>query len=68
MESLGTKAPTEQWFSAEDGLNVVRKLVNHLEALKLAQSTAVLSNLNDFERVLEAARKSSVRWHLAIDY
>ena len=68
IENLGVKAPTEQWFSAEDGLNVVRKLMNNLESLGPARSTAVLSNLKEFERVLEAASQCGARWHLAVDY
>jgi hypothetical protein len=68
IERLGDKAPREQWFNAEDGLTTVRKLMSHLEFLKLDRSDQVLSNLKDFERVLETARQHSVRWHLAIDY
>ena len=68
IENLGTKAAAEQWFSADDGLNAVGGLMNNLESLKLAQSAAVLSNLKEFVRVLEAARQRGTRWHLAIDY
>jgi|SRR5258708_5165655 hypothetical protein len=68
IEKLGVKAPNEQWFNAEDGLITVRKLISHLEFLELERSNQVLSNLKDFERVLEAASQSGVRWHLAIDY
>src|SRR6266478_4355401 len=35
IERLGGKAPREQWFNAEDGLTTVRKLMSHLEHLKL---------------------------------
>ncbi len=67
IENLGVKPSAEQWFSAEDGLNTVRKLIIHLETLKPGRSTQALSNLKEFERVLEAASKGGVRWHLAID-
>ncbi len=65
---LGVKAPTEQWFDAEDGLIAIRNMMSHLESMELGRSNQVLSNLKDFERVLEAASESGVRWHLAIDY
>jgi hypothetical protein len=68
IERLGGKAPREQWFNAEDGLTTVRKLISNLELLKLDRSDQVLSNLKEFEKVLETASQSSVRWHLAIDY
>jgi len=68
VEKLGVKAPKEQWFNAEDGLATVRKLMSHLELLKLDRSDQVLSNLKEFEKVLETAGQSGVRWHLAIDY
>jgi len=68
IERLGGKAPREQWFNAEDGLTTVRKLISHLEHLKLDRSDQVLSNLKEFEKVLETAGQSGVRWHLAIDY
>jgi hypothetical protein len=68
IENLGIKAPAEQWFSAEDGLNTVRKLINDLETLEPARSNRLVSNLKEFERVLEASSQGGVRWHLAIDY
>jgi hypothetical protein len=68
IERLGGKAPREQWFNAKDGLTTVRKLISNLELLKLDRSDQVLSNLKEFEKVLETASQSSVRWHLAIDY
>jgi hypothetical protein len=67
-ESLGIKVPTRKWFSAKEGLNTVRKLINHLEESEQSGSKQAISNLKEFERVLEAANQSGVRWHLAIDY
>jgi len=67
-ESLGIKVPAKKWFSAKEGLNSVRGLVNHFEKLETPRATQTLSNPKEFERVLEAANPAGVRWHLAIDY
>jgi hypothetical protein len=67
-ESLGSKVPAKKWFSAKEGLNTVRKLINHLDELETPKREQTLSNLKEFERVLEAANQAGVRWHLVIDY
>jgi hypothetical protein len=66
-ESLGIKVPAKKWFNAKDGLNTVKKLISHLEKLEAPKGKQILSNLKEFERVLEAANQAGVRWHLAID-
>jgi hypothetical protein len=68
IESLGIKVPTERWFSAEDGLNTVRELIRYLEGSQSTPNEGLARDLKDFERVLETAHQSGVRWHLAIDY
>ncbi len=68
VESMGITLPAERWFSAEEGLNTVRGLVSHLEKLEPSESDLTISNLKEFERVLEAANQAAVRWHLAVDY
>jgi hypothetical protein len=67
-KSLGIKAPAKKWFSAKEGLDTVRKLIDHLEKSEQAESKQAISNLKEFERVLESANQIGVRWHLAIDY
>jgi hypothetical protein len=62
------KPPQEKWFSAEDGLHTVRKLIGHQESLGSPRSSDVLGNLREFERVLEKADQVGLRWRLAIDY
>jgi hypothetical protein len=62
------KPPEEKWFSAEDGLNTVRKLIHYLESLGSPRANDALGNLKEFERVLETANHVGVRWHLAIEY
>ena len=68
LESYGIKVPAKTWFSAGEGVNTVRKLINHLEKPEQPESKQTISNLKEFERVLEAANQGGVRWHLAIDY
>jgi hypothetical protein len=68
VKSLGIKVPAKKWFSAKEGLSTVRGLINHLEKSEQSGSKQAISNLKEFERVLEAANQSGVRWHLAIDY
>jgi hypothetical protein len=68
VESLGIKVPAKKWFSAKDGLNTVKELINNLDELETTKREQILSNLKEFERVLEAANQAGVRWHLAIDY
>ena len=67
-KNLGIKARAKKWFSAKDGLNTVRSLIKHLEKSEQSGSKQTISNLKEFERVLEEANQSGVRWHLAIDY
>jgi hypothetical protein len=68
VKATGLQPPEEEWFSAEDGLNTVRKLIDRFERLESSRSKQVISNLKEFERVLNAANQGGVRWHLAIDY
>lgn len=70
LKSLGVEGanelPTEQWFTAEDGLRTVRALIVEAEKGKMGQR--ILDDLAKFERVLEAAYEHGVRWHLAVDF
>lgn len=64
-EFLGEEATAEQWFPAEEGLKTVRALLGQVE--KAPELKAAREDLVGFERVLGAAQKNGVRWHLAID-
>ena len=61
-------APSEQWFSAEDGLKTVRVLLEATSNGTLPSSDKIASDLREFETVLEKALSHGVRWHLAIDF
>lgn len=62
--------PPEAWFTAAEGLAVVRGLLKYLaeNANAVKEAAAVADDLTDFERVLVGLEKAGVRWHLAIDY
>jgi hypothetical protein len=63
-----TPFPAEQWFRAEEGLATIRGLKGAAKAGKIENLEKILSDLDEFERVLEAAREHGVGWHVAVDY
>ena len=65
-EGMGDiEIPPEQWFLAEEGLRTVRALLAEVERDPTLKSAR--EDLAEFERVLDAAQKAGVRWHLAVD-
>lgn len=60
----------EQWFEAEEGLATAEALCEALRKTPGAvnDSERVLEELEDFLRVLRAARDLGARWHLEVDY
>jgi hypothetical protein len=55
----------EAWFPATDGLATIRAL---RDALPGKTVSAVLSDLNDMERILAEAERAGARWYLAVDH
>ena len=68
LKEKGVRLPAEQWFPAEEGLKTVSALTDAVESKGLDRADAILADLLDFKRVLEAARANGVGWHLAVDY
>lgn len=68
LKGKGVRLPAEQWFPAEEGLKTVSALTDAVESKGLDRADAILKDLLDLKRVLEAARANGVGWHLAIDY
>lgn len=64
------EVPSEQWFSASDGLATVRALLSQARkgGVGLASDPDVITDLEEFERVLGEAERHQIRWHLAVDY
>ena len=78
MEELGaeseraeaTKLPEQQWFEAQEGLDLVAKLTDHVRANPKAVTNAkgVLADLKEYKEVLEKARAVGARWNLQVDF
>lgn len=61
--------PEEEWFSANEGLQTGNALLEHLAEHPVAvrEADAVISDLREFQCVLQRAADEGVRWHLAVD-
>ncbi len=65
------RLPPPQWYAPADGLTTVRALVEALEnepQLLGTEGAQVLSELREYDRVLEKADARSMRWHLAVSW
>src|SRR6266581_3289353 len=59
--------PHPQWFEPEDGLVTVRALIEFLTLTPVSfgsETLPALSELREYERVLQKAAKYKHRWHL----
>jgi hypothetical protein len=68
---LMRRLPPPQWYAPQDGLVTVRALVEALSnepQLLGSEGAQVLSELNEYVRVLEKADARSMRWHLAVSW
>jgi hypothetical protein len=63
--------PDPQWFTASEGLATVRALLAFLETSPAAlgsETTPVLRELQEYERVLVKTSNRKLRWHLAASW
>lgn len=60
--------PSEQWFSAAEGLMTIPGLRAAASAEKFPNLEKVFADLDEFERVLSKANEHGVGWHLAVDF
>ena len=68
---LMRRLPPPQWYAADDGLATVRALVEALrdDPQQLGtEGPQVLSELEEYERVLEKTMRAGLRWHLAVSW
>ena len=68
---LMRRLPPPQWYFADDGLATVRALAAVLQDDPLQLGTEgpqVLSELEEYARVLERTVKAGLRWHLAVSW
>ena len=65
------RLPPPQWYSPADGLATVRALISALEDDPQQLGTEgpqVLTELQEYARVLEKASAAGHRWHLAVSW
>ncbi len=70
-QDLMRRLPPPQWYTADDGLRTVGALIQtlHQEPQQLgSEGQRVLSELEEYARVLEKAAQRSLRWHLAVSW
>jgi hypothetical protein len=63
--------PGPQWYAPWEGLFTVRALMNFLITREVAlgsETRDVLSELREYERVLEKTAARGLRWHLAASW
>lgn len=63
--------PDPQWFDPSDGLVTMRALIAFLEDAPAAlgsETSQVLSELREYERVLRKTGLRDLRWHLAVSW
>jgi hypothetical protein len=68
---LMRRLPPPQWYSAGDGLTTVQALVAALadDPQQLGtEGPQVLSELEEYQRVLEKTMRAGLRWHLAVSW
>ncbi len=68
---LMRRLPPPQWYTASDGLATVRALIRTLrdEPQQLGSEGArVLTELDEYARVLTKAERRGCRWHLAVSW
>jgi hypothetical protein len=68
---LMRKLPPPQWYAADSGLATVQALVKVLQddpQLLGTEGPQVLSELEEYARVLERTVKAGLRWHLAVSW
>ena len=63
--------PEPQWFDPIDGLATVRALIRFLVETPVSlgsETLPILSELREYERVLDKTAKHKLRWHLAVSW
>ena len=63
--------PEPQWYDPGNGIVTVSTLLDFLKASPIAlgsDTSAVVSELQDYERVLRKTAQRELRWHLAVSW
>ena len=70
-QELLRRLPPPQWYSPTDGLKTVQALLQALqdEPQQLGtEGKQVISELKEYQEVLEKASERKMRWHLAVSW
>lgn len=70
-QDLMRRLPPPQWYAADDGLETVNALIRTLqeEPQQLgSEGSRVVSELEEYARVLSKASQRGLRWHLAVSW
>jgi len=65
------RLPRPQWYRPHDGLRTIRTFITFLISNPTSigsETSAVLSELREYERVLEKTAAHGLRWHLAASW
>lgn len=78
MEDMGTdpdeidgiELPGQKWYEPHEGLDWVSKVSTHIRAnpSSVTNATGVLTDLNEYQAVLEQAQSIKARWSLQVDF
>jgi hypothetical protein len=63
--------PPPQWFSPDDGLETIDALLDFLKDSPSAlgsETTPIVNELEEYERVLRKTSVRSLRWQLAVSW
>ncbi len=62
--------PEQKWFAPEEGLNLVEQLSIYIQKNPFAVKDAsdVLTELQEYQAVLEQAKAVGARWNLQVDF
>lgn len=70
-QELLRRLPPPQWYSPTDGLKTVQALLQALQDDPQQLGTEgkqVISELKEYQEVLEKAKEREMRWHLAVSW
>jgi hypothetical protein len=69
MEIESDEPSSYTWYAAADGLAMVRALRDEVKkpASRIASAAQVIAEMNDIEKILDAANHNRVGWCLTVD-
>ena len=69
-EIEGAELPEDKWYAAQEGLDWVSKMREHIRATpsSVRNSKGVLADLEEYREVFEQAKAIGARWKLQVDF